>query len=644
MICPNIERIPTFPVAMLLSLFLLTPVSDAQTAIGDDGVTVIGPVEPVVINKTLLDVPALPVGQSRIAPSERIPPRQITNPDALLRPRPPTIPKLDPLLELQSGATREQRNFTTPNLNLPGHFGVCCPPDTVGEIGPTHFVLMTNGIGAAGTSYSIFDKTGSLVAGFPKALEALAPAMSGCENADGDPIPLYDQLANRWVLTQFEIDGGAGVHGLCLYISSGHNPVTSTWQVYKFPTPGTSFPDYPKYAVWPNAYYIGTNESARPGAPAGSHPVYAVDRAKMLAGQPATMIVLDIPTSLAGFGFEITPPVDVAGQMPPPAGAPGMFIRHRDDEAHDGASNATDTLEIFEFQPDFTTPGNSTLTGPTSISIADFDSDLCGLNAFDCFPQPGTAQLLDPVQQPVMQRPVYRNFGTHQSLIGSLTTDVSGTDRGGIRWFELRRNAGVTTGGWSKFQEGTYSPDAVNRWMSSLAMDKQGNMALGYSVSDATTTFPGIRYTGRTVDAAAGTMNQGETTIADGGVAQEGLFVGNRWGDYSGMTVDPVDDCTFWFTTEYMPAGAGALDPRTRFATFDFDACQNSCTDPDSENLALSAETVTTTQAYEVCNTITVGPAYDIAGGDVTMQAGRAVVFLPGFRVSAGGKLTVRIQ
>lgn len=638
---------------LILSLLALLSQVTAQAGSGDSGVVVVGPVEPVVIDKTVLDTPQLLLKYPSGGINENIPPRQITNPDALLRPRPPTQPRLDPLLQLQSNAVNAVRVFTTPNLNVAGHFGSCCPPDTVGEIGPTHFVQMTNGTAAiAGTAYSIWQRNGTMVAGFPKALEALAPAASACSNADGDPIPMYDQLANRWVLTQFERSGGAGVWGFCMYVSSGHNPVTSTWTMYFFGTPGTGFPDYPKFAVWPDAYYIATNESAHPGKPAGSRPVYAVDRSKMLAGQAATMIIKEVPTSLAGFGFQITPPVDIAGQRYPPAGAPGIFIRHNDDDAHAGAG-VSDTLEVFEFKPDFTTPANTTFTGPTSINLAEFDSDLCGLTSFNCFPQPGTAQQLDPLREPVMQVPVYRNHGTHQSLIGNLTTDVTGADRGGIRWFELRRAAGTATGGWSLFQEGTYAPDTagdptdagaggVHRWMASLAQDKQGNMALGYSVSASTVVFPGIRYTGRTVAATAGTMNQAETTLGTGAVAQ----ASERWGDYSGMTVDPVDECTFWFTTGYMPAGAGTFDPRTRIAAFDFDACQNSCTDPNSENLALSSETVTTTQNYEVCDTITVGPAYDIGavGGNVTMQAGRSVVFLSGTSVKTGGVLKVRIQ
>ncbi len=621
MMSNSFQRAARFFAAFAVSLLPLLAFADADKPADDVDTVIAVTAQPVVINKSFSEIDPSLIQTEAIRQSEGIPPRQITNPDALLRPRPATTPKFDPLMERQSKAMRNvTKAFTTASVNVEGHFGACCPPDTVGEIGPTHFIQMTNGVGADGTTISIYDKAGTRILA-PVSLEG-ALGSGACAAADGDPIPLYDQLANRWLLTQFETAGGPGVHGFCIYVSSGHDPFLGSWTQYFFPTQGAGFPDYPKYAVWPNAYYIGTNEGG---------PVYAIDRAKMLAGQPATMITRNIP-QLAGFGFQLATPVDVAGPIPPPDGAPGIFVRHRDDESHNAVPNATqDYLEVWEFQPDFVTPANSTFTGPTNIPMAEFDSDLCGLTSFFCFGQPGTAQQLDPLREPVMQRPVYRNFGTYQSLVGNLTTDVTGGDQGGIRWFEMRRAAGVASGGWSNFQEGTVAAaDGVNRWMGSLAMDKQGNMALGYSVSDANATFPGIRYTGRTVGATAGIMNQGETEIGTGAVSQT---FSDRWGDYSAMTVDPVDDCTFWFTTEYLPAASADGSPRTRIAAFKYDACTALCAAPNSENLALSVEAVTTTQTYEVCNTVTVGPQYDInAGGKVTMK-GQRLVFLNGVSV-----------
>ncbi len=402
-------------------------------------------------------------------------------------------------------------------------------------------------------------------------------------------------------------------------MSSGADPITSTWTLYQFNTPGTDLPDYPKFGVWHDAYYAATNQTPPR--------VYAFDRASMLAGAAAggfTATVVGLP----GFGFQIVPPVDLGGPTAPPAGSPGIFIRHRDDEAHDGAATpASDLLEIFEFTPDFATPANSTFTGPTAIAVADFESELCGLTSFECFPQPGTTQLLDPLREPVMQRPVYRNFGTHQSLIGSFVTDVDGgaANRGGIRWFELRRPAGTTTGGWTLFQEGTVSAaDGLSRWMGSLAMDGQGNMALGYSTSGpAAGQFPSIRYTGRQVGDTAGTMPQVETEIIAGTASQT---ISERWGDYSGMTVDPVDDCTFWYTTEYVPDGTGGF-PLTRIASFSFDSC-GGC----SADLVLANQTLSGAQTLEATSTATLGPSLIVNGTNIVVNA-PTVLFLNGVEV-----------
>jgi hypothetical protein len=226
---------------------------------------------------------------------------------------------------------------------------------------------------------------------------------------------------------------------------------------------------------------------------------------------------------------------------------------------------AQDYLEIFEFQVDFATPANSTFSGPIAIPIAEIDSDLCGLSSFFCFPQPGTGTTLDPLREVIMWRLQYRNFGSHETLVGNLVTDVDGTDHGGIRWFELRKTG---AGPWSLFQEGTYAPDAAHRWMGSIAMDQAGNIALGYSVSDDTSIFPSIRYTGRLASDPPGTMPQGEVSLIAGSGSQT---FATRWGDYSSMNVDPANDCTFWYTNEYMPAG-GAW--QTRIGSFTFPSCQ----------------------------------------------------------------------
>ena len=220
-----------------------------------------------------------------------------------------------------------------------------------------------------------------------------------------------------------------------------------------------------------------------------------------------------------------------------------------------------DFLEIWQFEVDFAIPANSTFTGPFNIPISEIDSDLCGLVSFSCFPQPAGPPL-DPLREIVMWRLQYRNFGSHETIVGNLVTDVDGTDHGGIRWFELRK---VGQGPWVLHQEGTYAPDDNHRWMGSIAMDKTGNIALGYSVS-STTVHPGIRYVGRLATDPLGAMPQGEFILADG----SGSNSSNRWGDYSSMNVDPVDDCTFWYTNEY---GTAAGNWATQIGVFKFSSC-----------------------------------------------------------------------
>jgi hypothetical protein len=454
-----------------------------------------------------------------------------------------------------SAALAEERAFNPPDLNIPGiGFQTGWPPDTVGEVGSNHYIQMTNS-----SVVQIFDKNGTPQGG-TFLLESLADAADQCAgNGGGDPIVLYDELADRWLMSEF-IPKAVG-NRLCVYISATNVPTSNPndWFFYGFNTP--NFPDYPKYAVWPDAYYVSTNES--------SSAAYALDRTNMLQGLPARPPVRETVTDLAGFPFfQALIPSDLDGPAPP-AGSPNFFMRHHDDEVHDVLPDPTqDFLDIWAFSPDFDTPANSTFTQLTSIPVAEFDSDLCGLSSFFCFPQPLTNTTLDPLREVIMWRLQYRNFGTHETLVGNFVTDVTGNDQGGIRWFELRRTP-PGSGAWTLFQEGTYAPDTDNRWMGSIAMDQAGNIALGYSVSSAT-TFPSIRYTGQLATDPLGTMTLGEVTVVNGQFSQ----IGNtRWGDYSSMNVDPVDGCTFWYTNEFVGDGQDRWD--TQIARFDIPGCLN---------------------------------------------------------------------
>ena len=514
-------------------------------------VVVSPPISPHVFEDDLRTLPTVRPWQPG-DPVKEGPRRRNTHPQSATPMSQPSDPEQrDPLLDRQPGTGtqgRTRRSFSPPDLNFDGQgFTGVVPPDPVGAVGPHHYIQLVNSAG--GSQLTVFDKaTGGVVAG-PSMLSALWVGSDACTVGFGDGIVLFDQLASRWFMAEFA-DQSRGNH-LCVYVSKTSNPVTGGWLNYDF-TVG-EFPDYPKYAVWPDAYYVSTNESA-PAA-------YALDRTQMLAGLPATYQRFTA-SSLSGFSFQALTPSDLDGSTPPPAGAPNFFMRHRDDELHNPGANdpAHDFLEIWPFHADFATPANSTFGLGATIPVAEFNSALCVASpTSSCFPQPAGGTPLDPIREVIMWRLQYRNFGGYETLVGNFVTDVDGTNHGGIRWFELRR---VGVGAWSLFQEGTYAPDANNRWLGSMAMDGSGNMALGFSITSAT-VFPGIRYTGRTAADPAGTMTVAETTIMDGAGVQDS----ERWGDYSSLNVDPVDNCTLWYTNEYVPA-SGLW--QTRIARFRF--------------------------------------------------------------------------
>ncbi len=477
-------------------------------------------------------------------------------------PRPGTVPlkgapaggsQVDPLLELQAAATGiPNKAFTTPDLSFDGQgFSGVNPPDTVGDVGVDYYIQAINGSSA--TFFTIHNKSDGSIAAGPTALESLGSGF--CANGLGDPIVLYDELAGRWMLSEFSSSGNR----MCVYISQTGDPISGGWWAYDFSA--TNFPDYPKYAVWPDAYYVGTNEN--------SVAAYALERSQMLIGAPAGLQRFTAP-DLGGFLFQMITPADHDGPAAPPSGSPAYFLRHNDDESHGGSTPGADFLELFEFSVDWATPANSTFTGPTQISVAEFDSNLCGLTSFNCIAQPGTSTTLDPLREVTMWRNQYRNFGGYEVIVGNYATDVSGGDDAGVRWFELRN----TGGGWSLHQEGTYAGpsgfDGDSRWMGSAAMDSSGNIAVGYNVSSSS-TFPGLRYAGRLASDSPGTLPQGEATLVSGTASN----ASNRYGDYASLNVDPVDGCTMWLTGEYNAVSSWS----TRIGRFVFAGCGSTCGD-----------------------------------------------------------------
>src|SRR5216683_872645 len=450
------------------------------------------------------------------------------------------------------------------------------PPDTNGAVGATQYVQWVN------SSFAVFNKTtGALVSG-PTAGNTLFSALgNGCAtNNDGDPVALYDKLAGRWVLSQFSVSTTPFLQ--CIAVSTTSD-ATGTYNVYSFSYP--NFDDYPKMGLWPDGYYQTFNMfngNTFVGADA-----CAYDRNKMLAGQAATQVCFQQGSAVGGLL-----PADLDGTTAPPAGEPNFLVFF-------GSNN----LNLFKFHVDFATPANSTFTGPTIIPVAAF-SALCGGGT--CVPQSGTTTHLDSLADRLMFRLAYRNMGTKEALVVSHSV-VAGSS-GGIRWYEIDNPNGTPV----VAQQSTFAPDAKFRWMGSIAMDHNGNMGLGYSVSSSTSN-PSIAVTGRLATDPANTM-QAETTVVAGTGSQTGNL--SRWGDYSAMTVDPVDDCTFWYTTEYMKT-TGSFNWNTRIANFKFSGC-NAAT-PDFSLAAVPAS-LTITQGGSGNGTISVT---DLNGftGSVTLTA-----------------------
>lgn len=427
-------------------------------------------------------------------------------------------------------------DFSFDGTGNPTGCGSCSPPDTVGDVGPNHYIHMVNA-----TKVAIYNKSGTLL-NTPFNLGTLWSS-GNCTSNAGDPVVLYDSLADRWLLSQF-----ASPSHMCVAVSQTSDPL-GAYFTYTFNV--GSFPDYFKFGVWPDAYYMSANET--------TYTAYAFNRANMLTGAPATF------QKFTG-GTNLYLPSDLDGATPPPAGAPNLFYTFKDNSFHGGS----DRIEVHEFHVDWVTPANSTFTLAASLNIAPFTYTVCGFFNFNCIHQMGTTQRVDAVSEWPMFRFPYRNFGTHEALVGTFTVGGGlGQDGAALRWFELRK----TGSSWTLFQEGTIDPgDGHDRFMGSIAMDKMGNMAIGYSVSSGSMK-PAIRYATRLASDPSGTF-QTEAVVMNGNGVQTGS---NRWGDYSALGIDPANDCTFWYTNEYYPVNA-ASTWKTRVGVFTIPGCTSGAT------------------------------------------------------------------
>ena len=442
-------------------------------------------------------------------------------------------------------------------VNGQGNTGVS-PADPCLSVGTTHVIQMING--QSGGYFRIYDK--SLVSvGAQTYLDNFVNAIGSISSYSGagDPIVLWDDLAQRWLMTEFSSSGNR----MIVAVSTTADP-TGSWYAYSYTA--TNFPDYPKYAVWSDCYVVTTNEGTSSAVPA----IYALPRANMLAGTAGTAVRFTITGFNEGtIGFQAATPVHFGGGTAPPAGAPAMFMRMADDLWTTSTTSDIDRLELWKINYNAATPASSTITGPTSLPTDAFDSALCGYFTLNCINQPGSTTM-DPLREVLMNRICYRNLANfgYEAIVCSHAVDVNQTDRAAMRWYELHRTGGFANP-WSIYQQGTYSPDANDRWMGSIAINNNGDIGLSYNIAGTTggNVYPGIRYTGRYKDDPLNQMTFAETTIVAGTASNSS----NRYGDYGSLDVDPSDGTSFYGTAMYNPASAWS----TRMFKFSFPATQN---------------------------------------------------------------------
>lgn len=448
----------------------------------------------------------------------------------------------DPIRQTEISSLRS-RVIIEPIVNIEGLTNGSNPQDPTGAIGSNYYLQAINA-----TEIGIFQKNGTLVQSFSG--NTLWNPIG--ESSLGDPIILFDQAADRWLITEF-----ADPANLLVAMSETNDP-RGSYFVYSFATP--DFPDYPKYAIWSDSYTVTTNESST-----NALHQYFIDRDALIAGEEVVTIqrVEVNGNTNTEAGFYVTTPIDWNGATAPVDNKP-MVVKINDSS---WGQVAEDVLEIYTFDVDFANPSNTSTT-LTSIVTTPFDGYPCAATGagFACVPQKDGGGL-DAIPEVVMNVPHYRNFGTHESIVLNFITDATnGENVSGIRWMELRRSGG----NWMLYQEGTFAPDdGLHRFMGSIAMDGNGNIGLAYNVSSED-EYVGIRFTGRFANDPPGVMTVQEHEVVAG---LNPINSGTRFGDYAQMNVDPSDDMTFWYTSEY--AGNGINDATTRIFSFQLERKDN---------------------------------------------------------------------
>ncbi|MFI1203305.1 hypothetical protein ACH4VR_28380 [Streptomyces sp. NPDC020883] len=485
------------------------------------------------------------------------------------------------------------------------------PPDPNAVAGSSQIVETVN------TAYAVYSKSGATVLA-PTDTNTLWSGFGGsCETTnDGDAVVRWDSLASRWVVTQLaNIRSASGPYYQCVAVSTSED---ATGSYYRYAFQYANFPDYPKLSVWPDAYYVTYNMISPSGGFLYAE-ACALNRANMLTGAGAAQQCFTTSPSYGGLLG-----ADLDGRTAPPSGEPELMMDL-------GTSNSG--LAYWKFHVDWSNPAGSTFTGPSTLPVAPYTT-ACGSSG-TCIPQGGTSQQLESVSDRLMFRLAYRNYGEHESLV--VNHAVTAGSSAGVRWYEFRLSGGTPT----VYQQGTYAPDSTYRWVGSMAQDKVGNIGLGYSQSSPS-VHPSIRYTGRLAGDTPGLMTQGEATPITGGGSQTGV---ERWGDYTSMAVDPADDCTFWYTNEYIPSN-GSYNWHTRLASFTLPNCgsstpsntpsapsNNPSTSSNDFSLAVSPASPSTTAGSRATTTVstrvTSGPAQPVSLSVSGLPRGTTARFNP---------------
>ncbi len=413
--------------------------------------------------------------------------------------------------------TMGYKTMLPPIVNWQGLSGNGTPPDPTGAAGPNHYIQAVN------CQWRVWNKTGTA----QTSTATLGALLFGVNN--GDPIFLYDKTADRWFVSQFKYSSPYKVY---IGISQTNDP-TGSYYTWEFSS--TQLPDYLKFAIWHDGYYMTSNQMTQK--------IVVFERSVMIAGGASPRMIVKTQTFPTGGGFFCPLAADADGQLPP-AGTPCPIFTYTDDG---WGGSYTDAVKVYEATTNWTGTPSVTITNVATLNALPFDASY-SYSWLD-IPQPGTSQKLDGIGGVFTFRAQHRCWTGYNSVVLCMGVKISSSLRG-IRWFELRKN--TSTNAWSIYQQGTYAPDSYYRWCGSIAMDDNGSIGMAYSVSGSSTVYPSIRYTGRNASDPLGQMTYAEQTAVAGTSSQSGI---ERWGDYSHTSLDPSDGTVLWHTGEYYSSG-----------------------------------------------------------------------------------------